>query len=80
MTDMSHEVTVSRPWFKSSLSAAGNSVEVQFLTDGSAQVRNGRDHGQGVLTYTPDEWRDFLGGARRGEFDDFGQTPTDAGG
>ena len=80
ITYMSHDVTVRKPWFKSSLSAAGNSVEVQLLSDGSAQVRNGQDHAQGVLTYTPGEWRDFLGGVRNGEFDDFGQTPAEAGG
>jgi hypothetical protein len=77
---MSHDVTVRKPWFKSSLSAAGNSVEVQLLSDGSVQVRNGREPGQGVLTYTPGEWRDFLGGVMGGEFDGFGQTPTEAGG
>jgi hypothetical protein len=79
---MSHDVTVRKPWSKSSLSAAGNSVEVQFLTDGGVQVRNGSELGQGVLTYTADEWRDFLAGVRLGEFDDFGgdKTPSAAGG
>jgi len=77
---MSHDVTVSKSWFKSSLSAAGNSVEVQFLTDGSAQLRNGREPGQAVLTYTPAEWRDFLGGVMNGEFDDLGHTPSETGG
>jgi Domain of unknown function (DUF397) len=64
---------ISNGWIKSSLSFAnGNCVEVQYLTDGGVQVRNSRDHSQGVLTYTAEEWRDFLGGVRNGEFDGFG--------
>lgn len=57
-------------WFKSSLSYAnGNCVEVQYLTDGGVQVRNSRDRDGGTLTYTAEEWRDFIGGAKLGEFD-----------
>lgn len=57
-------------WFKSSLSYAnGNCVEVQFLTDGGAQVRNSRHPEGGTLTFTREEWESFLGGVRLGEFD-----------
>ena len=42
---------------------------MQFLTDGGVQVRNSRDRQGAVLTYTPDEWKAFLGGVRNGEFD-----------
>lgn len=72
MTYMSQDVTVSKPWFKSSLSAAGNSVEVRFLSSGSVQVRNGSRPDDAIITYTAEEWRDFLGGVRLGEFDSFG--------
>jgi hypothetical protein len=49
-------------WVKSSLSFSnGNCVEVANLTDG------------GVLQFTPDDWRAFIGGVRNGEFDNFGK-------
>jgi Domain of unknown function (DUF397) len=63
-------------WIKSSDSFAnGNCVEVQFLTDGGAQVRNSRDPESAVLTYTAAEWDAFIGGVKRGEFDRFGTAP-----
>jgi hypothetical protein len=59
-------------WVKSSLSFSnGNCVEVAGLTDGGIGVRNSRDPEGGMLRFTPDEWRAFLGGARNGEFDRF---------
>lgn len=72
---MNQNATPRDEWFKSSLSMAnGSCLEVRFLTGGGVQVRNSGDHSQGTLTYTDKEWRDFLGGARNGEFDDFGVT------
>ena len=68
--------TVSaRPvWIKSSLSYAnGNCVEVSELEQGAVGVRNSRDREGPVLRFTPEEWRAFLGGVRKGEFDDFGR-------
>ena len=60
---------------KSSLSFAnGNCVEVSELPGGDVGVRNSRDPGP-VLRFTRDEWHAFLGGVRKGEFDDFGVTP-----
>jgi hypothetical protein len=60
-------------WVKSSESFAnGNCLEVAELPDGIVGVRNSRDPGGPVLQFTGDEWRVFLGGARRGEFDRFG--------
>jgi uncharacterized protein DUF397 len=62
----------SSMWVKSSLSYAnGNCVEVASLPRGEVGVRNSRDSGGPVLTFTPDEWRAFLGGVRNGEFDSF---------
>jgi hypothetical protein len=60
-------------WIKSSLSFAnGNCVEVSDLPEGAVGVRNSRDREGPVLRFTPDEWHAFLGGVRKGEFDDFG--------
>lgn len=60
-------------WIKSSLSYAfGNCVEVASLPDGCIGVRNSRHPNGPMLSFTPDEWIAFLGGARAGEFDRFG--------
>lgn len=61
-------------WVKSSLSFSnGNCVEVTNLPGSQVGVRHSK-HTQGpVLRFTPDEWRAFLGGVRKGEFDRFGQ-------
>jgi hypothetical protein len=60
-------------WTKSTLSFAnGNCVEVASLPDGTVGLRNSRHPGGPVLSFTPDEWQAFLGGARLGEFDGFG--------
>jgi hypothetical protein len=62
-------------WVKSSLSYANhNCVEVSELPEGTIGVRNSRDREGAVLRFTPDEWHAFLGGVRKGEFDDFGRT------
>lgn len=61
-------------WVKSSLSFAnGNCVEVASLADGGVGVRNSRHPEGEMLSFTPDEWHAFLGGARNGEFDNFGR-------
>jgi hypothetical protein len=55
-------------WFKSSLSAQGNCVEVRHMADGT-DVRHSKDQGSPVLRFTAAEWDAFLGGVRNGEFD-----------
>ena len=42
-------------------------VEVRFLPD-EVMIRSSRDPEE-VLRFTPDEWTQFLGGVKRGEFD-----------
>lgn len=55
-------------WRKSRYSGAlYECVEVKFLPDGVA-VRNSRDRGGPVLTFTIPEWETFLAGARAGDF------------
>jgi hypothetical protein len=67
-------VSTRYAWIKSSLSYAnGNCVEVSELAEGAIGVRNSRDRQGLVLRFTPEEWRAFLGGVRKGEFDDFGR-------
>jgi hypothetical protein len=46
---------------------------VASLPGGEIGVRNSRNSGGPVLTFTPDEWHAFLGGVRLGEFDGFGR-------
>jgi Domain of unknown function (DUF397) len=65
----------SSTWVKSSLSFAnGNCVEVSDLPGETIGVRNSRDREGAVLRFTPDEWHAFLGGVRKGEFDNFGRS------
>lgn len=59
-------------WVKSSLSLAnGNCVEVAGLPDGGVAIRNSRHSDGPVLHFTPNEWHEFLGSARNGDFDSF---------
>ena len=61
-------------WVKSSLSTFnGNCVEVADLPGGRIGVRNSRRPDGQILSFSPDEWRAFLGGVRLGEFDCFGR-------
>jgi hypothetical protein len=72
---MARSTVTGSTWVKSSLSFAnGNCVEISDLPGGTIGVRNSRDREGLVLRFTPDEWHAFLGGVRKGEFDDFGRT------
>lgn len=71
---LADSVVTGSTWVKSSLSFAnGNCVEVSDLPGGAIGVRNSRDSEGPVLRFTPDEWHAFLGGVRKGEFDEFGK-------
>lgn len=58
-------------WHKSSFSNGngGNCVEVATLPDGGYAVRNSRDPGGAMLTFTVDEWMAYVAGVKGGEFD-----------
>jgi hypothetical protein len=58
----------NRDWHKSTASGADGCVEARQDEDGM-QVRNSRDPCVPVLTFTGDEWKAFLIGVRRHEFD-----------
>ena len=59
---------MNAPWVKSSFSFAnGNCVEVAELPGDSVGIRDSRDPGGPVLSFTRAEWAAFLRGARRGE-------------
>lgn len=58
-------------WRKSTYSGGngGNCAEVVSNLPGIIAVRDSKDRGGPVLTFTHSEWRAFIGGARDGEFD-----------
>ncbi|KKS27014.1 MAG: hypothetical protein UU88_C0013G0012 [Parcubacteria group bacterium GW2011_GWC1_42_11] len=39
------------------------------IGDGHVQVRDTKDASKTALTFSPDEWRAFVGGVKNGEFD-----------
>jgi hypothetical protein len=56
-------------WRKSTRSGdSGNCVEVAETVD-AIGVRDSKDRTGPVLVFTPAEWRAFVEGAKRGEFD-----------
>jgi hypothetical protein len=56
-------------WRKSTESLNGDCVEVAPLPDGIA-VRDSKNPDGAILKFTHSEWRAFLAGANKGEFDD----------
>jgi hypothetical protein len=65
---------VGLSWIKSSLSFSNsNCAEVASLPDGGVAVRHSKHPEGDVLRFTPGEWEAFIGGARLGEFDEFGR-------
>jgi hypothetical protein len=61
-------VEVRHHWNKASTCDSGTCVEV--YTDGDeVQVRDSRDPGGAILTFTVDEWEAFTEGVKAGEFD-----------
>ncbi|WP_308427267.1 DUF397 domain-containing protein [Nonomuraea spiralis] len=57
-------------WRKSSLSAAaGECVEFARSATGDVLLRDSKDPRGPVLTFTPGEWRAFIGGVRNAEFE-----------
>jgi Domain of unknown function (DUF397) len=60
-------------WSKSSMSG-GDCVEVR-IADNLVHVRDTKNRGGAVLTFSHTEWEAFLFGVRRGEFDVTSQAP-----
>jgi Domain of unknown function (DUF397) len=59
----------SATWIKSSLSAyTGNCVEVAGLSGDTIRVRDSKNPGGGLLSFTMAEWDAFIGGVLNGEF------------
>lgn len=39
------------------------------VVDGHIQIRDTKDVSKTTLTFSPDEWKAFVGGVKKGEFD-----------
>jgi hypothetical protein len=59
------EGKASAPEFRSACEGGGTCVEVGF----TVHVRDSKDPNGPVLHFTETEWREFLSGAKQGEFD-----------
>jgi hypothetical protein len=57
-------------WRKARSSANDGCVELASLPDGGVAVRDSKNEGGPVLTFTRHEWSCFLDGLGKGEFDD----------
>ena len=55
-------------WRKSSRSGHDGCVEVAFV-EGQVAVRDSKDRGGPVLGFTAQEWAEFVGSTRSGEFE-----------
>jgi uncharacterized protein DUF397 len=53
----------------SSFCSSGGCVEVALLPDGRVAVRDGKDPQRSAHFYSVGEWRDFVAGVKKGEFD-----------
>jgi hypothetical protein len=61
---MNHD-DVTTPWRKSSYSnSQANCVEAARTRSGKVAVRDSRNPGDGVLTFSPDEWQTFVAKVR----------------
>lgn len=57
-------------WRRSSRCESGTCVEVAVLQDGNTLVRDSKQNSDGpVLRYAPNEWKAFIEGVKKGEFD-----------
>ena len=54
---------------KSDTSDTGGCVEVAAMPGGGVHVRDTKNREGGTQVYTDHEWRAFISGAKRGEFD-----------
>jgi hypothetical protein len=72
--DLIHADLSQAVWMKSSRSGGngGNCVEVATNLPGVVAVRDSKNRSGPVLSFTPAEWRAFLGGVKDGEFDQLG--------
>ena len=61
-------MAIGAGWRKSAASMEGECVEVRRF-DGAVVVRHSQNPDGASLHFTDGEWRAFLVGARRGEFD-----------
>ena len=59
--------SVNVDWRTSKSCAGGNCVQVAAI-DGSIAIRDSKDPHGPVLMYSAEEWRDFLAGAKGGDF------------
>lgn len=56
-------------WHKSSRSGSEGQCTEVLYTGAEVLVRDSKDREGPVLTFTPGEWRAFLGGVHQGEFE-----------
>lgn len=65
---LSFEDLMKLLWHTANRCEAGHCVEVAHVPDGRVAVRDSKNHLQAPLVLSPEQWDEFLAGARRGNF------------
>jgi len=60
-------------WRTSSVCSVGGCVELAPLKGGGAALRDSKSPDKGHYRFNEQEWRDFIVGAKAGEFDFFAE-------
>ncbi|MFI5915681.1 DUF397 domain-containing protein [Dactylosporangium sp. NPDC051541] len=63
-----YEQKTTMPQFRTACEGGGACVEVATLAN-LVLVRDSKSPDEAVLAFTGSEWRDFIAGVKRGEFD-----------
>ena len=66
---MELKMVESLAWKSARSCTGGNCVQVA-PADGMVAIRDSKNPGGAILTYSPDEWNAFVEGVKNGDFDD----------
>jgi len=67
---MDRAIAAKLPWRAASACGSQNCVQVAAFDDaGSVAVRDSKDPDGAMLVYSASEWKNFITGAKSGEFD-----------
>jgi hypothetical protein len=66
---MKRQMVEALPWTSAKACTGGQCIQVAAMGD-SVAVRDSKNPDGAILTYSVDEWTNFLKGVKNGDFDD----------